>query len=151
MIIHRCACEKSYTPIIMTSITWAGPRCVQELGKFLAPHSGTLCGVSCKQERFSLFACGQKTKSFQQAMFVSFLVGFFLLLSSQILNIEHWSRNTCDSCEIWLSVYRVYHWLHCSTPALILTARNTDMVVMSNEVIFTLLANSSTGAGLTLM
>ena len=30
MITHRCACEKSYIPIIMTSITWAGPRCVQE-------------------------------------------------------------------------------------------------------------------------
>ena len=39
MIVHRCACEKSYIPIIMTSITWAGPRCVQELGTFLAPQN----------------------------------------------------------------------------------------------------------------
>ena len=26
MIIQKCACQKSYTSIIMTSITWAGPR-----------------------------------------------------------------------------------------------------------------------------
>ena len=39
MITHRCACEKSYMSIIMTSITWAGPSCVQELGTFLAPQN----------------------------------------------------------------------------------------------------------------
>ena len=36
-----CACQKSYTSIIMTSITWAGPRCVQELGTFLGPQNRT--------------------------------------------------------------------------------------------------------------
>ena len=149
-----CACQKSYTSIIMTSITWAGPRCVQELGKFLAPQNriqGRCVGFLVSRSVFLYLPAGKKQNRFSKAMFVSFLVGFFLLLSSQILNIENWRRNTFLSSEIWPSVYRVYHWLHCSTPALILTARNTDMVVMSNEVIFTLLANSSTGAGLALM
>ena len=31
-----CACQKSYTLIIMTSITWACPRCVQEAAAILA-------------------------------------------------------------------------------------------------------------------
>ena len=34
-----CACQKSYTSIIMTSITWAGPRCVQELATMLTPQN----------------------------------------------------------------------------------------------------------------
>ena len=41
MIIHRCACEKSYMSIIMTSITWAGPSCVQEPATILAPQNRT--------------------------------------------------------------------------------------------------------------
>ena len=36
-----CACQKSYTSIIITSITWAGPRCVQGLGAFLGPENRT--------------------------------------------------------------------------------------------------------------
>ena len=36
-----CACQKSYTSIIMTSITWAGPRCVQEAATFLGPQNRT--------------------------------------------------------------------------------------------------------------
>ena len=39
MITHRCACQKSYTSIIITSITWAGPRCVQEAATFLGPQN----------------------------------------------------------------------------------------------------------------
>ena len=44
-----CACQKSYTSIIMTSITWAGPRCVQELATFLEPQNRTQgrCEVFC--------------------------------------------------------------------------------------------------------
>ena len=34
-----CACQKSYTLIIMTSITWAGPRCVQEAAAILGPQN----------------------------------------------------------------------------------------------------------------
>ena len=34
-----CACQKSYTSIIITSITWTGPRCVQEQGTILAPQN----------------------------------------------------------------------------------------------------------------
>ena len=34
-----CACQKSYTPIIMTSITWAGPKCVQEAAAILGPQN----------------------------------------------------------------------------------------------------------------
>ena len=41
MITKKCACQKSYTSIIMTSITWAGPRCVQELATFLGPQNRT--------------------------------------------------------------------------------------------------------------
>ena len=35
------------TSIIMTSITWAGPRCVQELATFLGPQNRTQgrCGI----------------------------------------------------------------------------------------------------------
>ena len=36
-----CACQKSYTPMIMTSITWAGPRCVQEAAAILGPQNRT--------------------------------------------------------------------------------------------------------------
>ena len=36
-----CACQKSYTSIIITSITWAGPRCVQEAATFLGPQNRT--------------------------------------------------------------------------------------------------------------
>ena len=36
-----CACQKSYTLIIMTSITWAGPRCVQEAAAILGPQNRT--------------------------------------------------------------------------------------------------------------
>ena len=39
--LHDTACQKSYTSIIMTSITWAGPRYVQELGTFLGPENRT--------------------------------------------------------------------------------------------------------------
>ena len=44
-----CACQKSYTSIIMTSITWAGPRYVQELGTFFGPENRTQrrCDSSC--------------------------------------------------------------------------------------------------------
>ena len=45
MITHRCACKSFLISIIMTSITWAGPRCVQELGDYFRPsklHSGKL-------------------------------------------------------------------------------------------------------------
>ena len=41
MITHRCACQKSYTSIIITSITWAGPRCVQEAAAILGPQNRT--------------------------------------------------------------------------------------------------------------
>ena len=41
VITHRCACEKSYIPIIMTSITWTGHRCVQEPAAILAPQNRT--------------------------------------------------------------------------------------------------------------
>jgi len=41
VITHRCACEKSYISIIMTSITWAGSRCVQEPAAILAPQNRT--------------------------------------------------------------------------------------------------------------
>ena len=41
MITQKCTCQKSYTSIIITSITWAGPRCVQELGTFLGPENRT--------------------------------------------------------------------------------------------------------------
>ena len=41
MIAHRCACQKSYTSIIITSITWADPRCVQEAATFLGPQNRT--------------------------------------------------------------------------------------------------------------
>ena len=34
-----CACQKSYTPIIMTSITWACPKCVQEAAAILGPQN----------------------------------------------------------------------------------------------------------------
>ncbi len=33
--------QKSFTLIIMTSITWADPSCVQELGTFLSPQNRT--------------------------------------------------------------------------------------------------------------
>ena len=36
-----CACQKSYTLIIMTSITWAGPRCVQEAAAILGSQNRT--------------------------------------------------------------------------------------------------------------
>ena len=36
-----CACQKSYTSIIMTSITWAGPTCVQEAAAILGPQNRT--------------------------------------------------------------------------------------------------------------
>ena len=36
-----CACQKSYTLIIMTFITWAGPRCVQEAAAILGPQNRT--------------------------------------------------------------------------------------------------------------
>ena len=47
MITHRCACQKSYTSIIMTSITWAGPRCVQEAAAILGSQNRTQgrCGM----------------------------------------------------------------------------------------------------------
>ena len=41
MITHRCACQKSYTSIIITSITWAGTRCVQEAAAILGPQNRT--------------------------------------------------------------------------------------------------------------
>ena len=41
VITHRCACEKSYISIKMTSITWAGPRCVQDLGTIFGPQNRT--------------------------------------------------------------------------------------------------------------
>ena len=44
MIIQKCACQKSYTSIIMTSITWAGPRYVQELGTFSGSQNRTQRG-----------------------------------------------------------------------------------------------------------
>ena len=41
MITHRCACESFLISIIITSITWAGPRCVQEMGNILGPQNRT--------------------------------------------------------------------------------------------------------------
>ena len=42
-----CACQKYYTSIIITSITWAGPRCVQEAAAILGHQNCTQgrCGV----------------------------------------------------------------------------------------------------------
>ena len=34
-------CQKSYTSIIITSITWAGPRCVQGAAAILGPQNRT--------------------------------------------------------------------------------------------------------------
>ena len=36
---HQLKAIPSHIPIIMTSITWAGPRCVQELATILAPRN----------------------------------------------------------------------------------------------------------------
>ena len=44
MITQKCACQKSYTSIIITSITWAGPRCVQELGAISGSQNRTQRG-----------------------------------------------------------------------------------------------------------
>ena len=39
MIVHRCACEKSKISIIITFITQASLKYLQELGTFLAPQN----------------------------------------------------------------------------------------------------------------
>ena len=41
MIVNRCACEKSYISIIITFITQASLKYLQELGTFLAPQNPT--------------------------------------------------------------------------------------------------------------
>ena len=41
MITQKCACQKSSTSIIITSITWAGHRSVQEAATFLGPQNRT--------------------------------------------------------------------------------------------------------------
>ena len=50
-----CACQKSYTLIIMTSITWAGPRCVQEAAAILGPQNRIQgrCDVQCRKDAFT--------------------------------------------------------------------------------------------------
>ena len=38
-VIVNLTIDYSYTPIIMTSITWAGPKCVQEAAAILGPQN----------------------------------------------------------------------------------------------------------------
>ena len=80
MITHRCACQKSYTSIIITSIIWAGPRCVQEACaggccyfRPSKPHSGTLWTV--------MLQLPPTTVLLQlQYLFISFSIHLYLYL-----------------------------------------------------------------------
>ena len=39
VITHKYSCQKSYISIIMTSTTWADPRCVQDAATFLGSQN----------------------------------------------------------------------------------------------------------------
>ena len=80
-------CQKSYTSIKMTSITWAGPRCVQELGTNLGPqnHSGRLWYLSL---RFKLRHFVSGKPHFMEILYLlCFLLVRFILIEIKTLSI----------------------------------------------------------------
>ena len=55
-----CACQKSYTSIIITSITWAGPRGVQEAAAILGPQNRIQGRCDIFSIIFTVYSVSQK-------------------------------------------------------------------------------------------
>ena len=73
MIVHKCACEKSYISNIITFITQASLKYLQELGTFLAPQNRT-------QGRCELLSAASYKKKFFLHVLVFTLTARFRLM-----------------------------------------------------------------------